>query len=79
MIDARTLIALVESGQITIEPEALKLKVGILEVDVSATGYGKIAVDGHVLPARGLDLHLRVGQIAQVVLDVVPVTGKKGS
>jgi hypothetical protein len=56
-----------------LEAEHLALRVGTVDIELSATGRGSVKVDGQLVLVRSLRVEARVGEMPLVVLEIVPV------
>ncbi len=53
--------------------EGVKLKVGTLEVDISAAGIGTVRIDGQSLKCRRLSVEMEVGRLPKIVAEFIPL------
>lgn len=58
---------------VEIEAGRAKIKVGTLEMDLDATGYGKIKLDGKNVAVRSMKIDVQAGNMPRVTLDIVPI------
>lgn len=58
---------------IRVEPARTLIKAGTLEVDVDATGFGSIKVDGKPLAVREMTVHVRAGEVVRADMTVLPL------
>ncbi len=63
----------IEVQTVEIEADRIRLKVGTLDVDVTAGCYGKVEIDGKPLSCCKLTVELEVGEMAKVTAVLVPM------
>jgi len=56
-----------------LEARHVRLRVGTFECDLDAACRGTVKVDGKALAVRSLSVRAEVGELAVIVLEVVPL------